>query len=159
MPIKHRLAANSTWYHGGAENLRLTNRPLFVTKFKEVAEAYARGEVFGAGSRGHVPTLYEIAVLSHKIVDFRTQDFRDLYVERRPAFNASRKDRDEEMPKLTSIGFISSHTGLPSYGLLRGLSQMFADHDGIYIDESSQGWSLALFNPQHSARILSSRSL
>lgn len=43
---------NTGWYHGSPHNItKFTKGPIFLTKYKDVAERYARGSVFGAGRK------------------------------------------------------------------------------------------------------------
>lgn len=151
---------NRVWYHGSPGKLVLSNRPLFLTQRKDVATQYANGKVAFTGRVPTTqPTVYEILLKTSRIVDMRLSSIQDLYVARREVWNAEHDDADEKMPRISSVGFLISKSGLPSYGHAMQLREMFKDYDGMYFDEGSQGLSLLVFDGGRGATIVGQESV
>ena len=144
------------WYHGSPRTgLTLTHMILFVTQDMAVARAYALGKVaFASHVVGDQPTIYTLEFLSSKILDMRKLDHQNRYTVSRQAYN-SRCEPDERLPKLTSEGFLGK-SGFPGYGQSPVFKELFPTFDGIYVDEGSQGFSLAIFDPIKTSKILGS---
>lgn len=149
LPIpKHysSLSATTMYYGSQTANMDWNNFHLiFVTSNIRVAQDYAEGKVAFAGLKHGpiVPTLYQLQINPRKVFDLRKQPCREDYVVIRDS------NPDQELPSLRSTGFIMSHTGLPSYGHVRGMRDALVDlgYDCMYVDEGSQGISLAVFQP------------
>lgn len=119
----------------------------------KVAEAYAKGTVFKSRSSrtliGYNPTVVTCSVSSLKVFDFRIAKCVDLYEVIRKAWNVEHsKDPDALLPKITSPGFISSHSGFPGYGYIKAMASGIRKlgYDAVYVDEGSQGISMFVWN-------------
>ena len=148
-----------TLFHGSPySNVDVSEAPLlYYTANIEVARAYALGTVAFTGKppKGvrteHGPTVYTVKAAGLHIFDFRRTDHRELYQHLQEDFNKRTEDEnDSRLPRLASEGFISHRTGLPSYGRIGVLIPLIKKRhfDAIWIDEGSQGTSLAIFNPR-----------
>lgn len=140
------LSAVLTMYHGSQySNVDFKNiKVLYCITDRREAERYAKGEVHFAGKWPQGipgPTVYELHINTNDVFDMRIEMHQRIYDEIRAAYP------DEELPSRKSMGFIQ-RTGLPGYGEIRGMRQGLLDNgfDGIWVDEGSQGISLALFN-------------
>ena len=154
-----------TLFHGSPySNVDVSEAPLlYYTANIEIARDYALGTVAFTGRppKGvhteHGPTVYKVKAAGLHIFDFRRTDHRELYQHLQEDFN-KRLTEDENdsrrprlwLPPLDSEGFIMNRTGLPSYGHIRVLIPLIKERhfDAIWIDEGSQGTSLAIFNPR-----------
>jgi hypothetical protein len=146
-----QISLSSTlMYHGspcaGLNLKSLTKGVLFLTHSKQIAKDYALGKVHFTGKciGERSPTVYHIRCSPHKLFDLRKPDSQEVYDRIR------QEHPDEELPKLSSEGLIMRHTGLPSYGNIGGLKLPLRQlgYDGMWVDEGSQGISLAIFNPE-----------
>jgi hypothetical protein len=154
-----------TLFHGSPySNVDVSEAPLlYYTANIEVARDYALGTVAFTGKppKGvrteHGPTVYKVKAAGLHIFDFRRTDHQELYQHLQEDFN-KRLTEDENgsrrprlwLPPLDSEGFIMNRTGLPSYGHIRVLIPLIQKRhfDAIWIDEGSQGTSIAIFNPR-----------
>ena len=154
-----------TLFHGSPySNVDVSEAPLlYYTANIEIARDYALGTVAFTGKppKGvhteHGPTVYKVKAAGLHVFDFRRTDHQELYQHLQEDFN-KRLTEDENdsrrprlwLPPLDSEGFIMNRTGLPSYGHIRVLIPLIKKHhfDAIWIDEGSQGTSIAIFNPR-----------
>ena len=154
-----------TLFHGSPySNVDVSEAPLlYYTANIEIARDYALGTVAFTGKppKGvrteHGPTVYKVKAAGLHIFDFRRTDHQELYQHLQEDFN-KRLTEDENdsrrprlwLPPLDSEGFIMHRTGLPSYGYIRVLIPLIKKRhfDAIWIDEGSQGTSIAIFNPR-----------
>lgn len=149
LPIpKHYSSLSAiTMYHGSqTESVDWNNfKLLFITANPKVADDYAHGRVAFTGvKRGPItPTVYQLQISPRKIFDLRKPQCKEDYEVVRTS------NPDQELPSLRSEGFIMSRTGLPGYGHVRGMRDGLVDlgYDCMYVDEGSQGVSLAVFQP------------
>lgn len=149
-----------TLFHGSPySNVDVSEAPLlYYTANIEIARDYALGTVAFTGKppKGvrteHGPTVYKVKAAGLHIFDFRRTDHQELYQHLREDFNKrlTEDENDSRLPRLASEGFISHRTGLPSYGRISVLIPLIKKRhfDAIWIDEGSQGTSLAIFNPR-----------
>lgn len=138
-------------YHGSPFRFDDLRFPIYLTTQRRVAKQYAtqsvlRRRVAAPGSA----TIYTIAVNPLRILDMRLPAHRRLYEKARHQWNEVRPDR--WLPSSEgrdAEGFIMSHTLLPGYGreiaILEALSQDGHNFDAIWLDEGTQGASLAVF--------------
>ena len=139
------LSAVLTMYHGSPySNVDFKNiKVLFCIANIREAERYAKREVHFASvwDRGIPgPTVYKMQINSSDLFDMRIETHQRIYDEIRAAYP------EEELPSRKSMGFIQ-HTGLPGYGHIRGMRDGILAHGfgGMWVDEGSQGISVALF--------------
>ena len=149
-----------TLFHGSPySNVDVSEAPLlYYTANIEIARDYALGTVAFTGKppKGvrteHGPTVYKVKAAGLHVFDFRRTDHQELYQQLREDFNKrlTEDENDSRLPRLASEGFISHRTGLPSYGRISVLIPLIQKRhfDAIWIDEGSQGTSLAIFNPR-----------
>lgn len=147
-------------FHGSPNpNITRGEGVMFFTTDQAVAKAYAEQRVFGTASFLNdkpSPTIYTATVRKGgQILDMRQPQHRKLYDKIRSRFNKRQSDRDYRLPGLNSGGFISSHTGLPSFGIVRQLKPLLQSKGfiGMYVDEGSQGTSLAIFNSRRNVTL------
>lgn len=131
-------------YHGSrTANVDWTNiRLLFLTDALNIAKDYALGRVAFAGKTSNpIPNLYRVIADPLNIFDLRLSSCKEDYIKLRKDYP------DEELPSLKSEGFIMHRTQLPSYGHVRGMrnGSVKMGYDSMYVDEGSQGISLAVF--------------
>lgn len=150
MKLYISLSETFHMYHGSpfAElDFSTLNRGMvFLTRDRKIAESYARGRVAftGKGDGPKKPTIYTVFAQPTKIFDLRKEPHREIYKQIRL------NNPDEELPGINSEGFVMRHTGLPSFGHVGGLKTALpkAGFDAMWVDEGSQGLSLAVFNPK-----------
>jgi hypothetical protein len=149
-PVQQRM------YHGSPDTgINAFTGLVFYTPSREVAKQYADNQVFGTG-KGASGTgrIYEETVSTKNTLDMRKQEHRALYEAARKKWNAT-ADVDDRLPPLTSEGFVSTKTGVPSFGYAQRLLTAMPEFDSVWLDEGSQGLSLAVQKPE----ILFSRNL
>lgn len=120
-------------YHGspaaGLDLLSYT-KPLFFTKDRRVAAAYAKRQVVGTSNvTGATPTIYVVEVCPTKLLDTRIPAHLEL------ANMHLAEKLDPEWGTLMS-------TGLPAYSFRLKLLRALPDFDAFFIDEGTQGISL-----------------
>jgi hypothetical protein len=141
--------------------------PIFFTQSERVAREYAGNTILGAqqhpsGQVRRSPTLYIVDVDPGRDFDMRRQADRYLYQQLRMDAITTSDDPDirTELPKLGAEGFIMRRTGLPGFSFWRPIRKLLHDAgysiDSIWLDEGSQGVSLAHFKPSLVSLISSS---
>ena len=171
MKIKISLSAD-LWYHGSPFNNVDFNidRTTFFTRSLKVATAYAKGNVMATGKQLNDklvkdPTVYQCTLKLSHIFDMRKQwaEYEalrkaaktTLFKYREAFFDGEDKD---PMPKLESEGFIMN-SGLPSFGRANQFKVLLNSklnkvrYEAMYIDEGSQGLSIAIFDPRHKVTV------
>lgn len=141
-PVQQRM------YHGSPDTgINALTGLVFYTPSREVAKQYADNQVFGTG-RGASGTgrVYEETVSTKNTLDMRKQEHRAAYEEARKKWNAT-ADLDDRLPPLTSEGFVSTKTGVPSFGYAQRLLAAMPEFDSVWLDEGAQGLSLAVQKP------------
>lgn len=106
----------------------------------------------GKHSGARYPTIYTAKVVA-AIADFNEGTVRELYEKQRLLTKAD--FLDDPLPKITSEGFIMN-SGLPSYGRVRDLKTLLQPlgYEAVWVDEGSQGKSLAVFDCKKSCKII-----
>jgi 8-oxo-dGTP pyrophosphatase MutT (NUDIX family) len=147
--------ASMRMYHGspygGLDDFDNVRPPIFFTLDKNVARQYALGQIVGAqadpGTTNMVPTIYTVDISGVSPFDMRRPEHMQMYEQVRPAYNI--ENHDDRAPPLHAEGFIQSGFGLPNYGQVRLLWWMIGNHgfDSVWVDEGTQGISLAIFQP------------
>lgn len=143
------------FYHGSPYNIESfadSKVPIFFTQDKNVAYEYATKMILGAHrppkniSLQKQPTIYTVELTNIHPFDLRKQEHINLYNSLRDKL--SREQRNEYgVESIEAEGFIQYHR-LPSYGKVYMLNWLLRGKgfDSIWIDESTQGISLALFD-------------
>lgn len=150
----------TVFYHGSPEpELRVDHRMLFVTPDRAVAESYARGQTYTQSIRtaNRVPTVFTVRLRNLRTLDLRIPEHRLQFEVLRQAFNAT-ADPDERIPRLGSPGFIQ-RSGLPGYGHVRSIALACPKYNSLWVDEGSQGLSLALFDPRTTCQVVKQESV
>lgn len=140
---------------GGLHGFESLRAPVYFTPHREIAEAYARGSVHNTqraqGARGEPhPTIYTVAA-DVEPFDLRDADARGLYTD----FVRKHADPEDPLPRLAAEGFIAPRTGLPAFSYAvplwtaLGASNERRSYDSVWVDEGSQGVSLAVFKLSH----------
>lgn len=164
------MISEEVFYHGspfgGIESFDDIKLPAFFTKDKNIAKQYATAKILGAQNdpltgKEKTKTIYTVDLDPGKILDFRTKETKDLYRQIRTKELAGLSlDAEERLlyPKLESEGFIMSNSGLPGYGHVRSLADLFKkhghDYDSMLVDEGTQGISLALLKKNKTIKIV-----
>jgi len=167
----NKLATSSeVLYHGspfgGLASFRESKfSPIFLTPSKKTAFEYALNKMLDSGITSQKnpeienpgPTIYTVRVTSKNVIDFREESTREKYMELRKKLKVGEYPEitsDEEWlslyPPLHGEGFVSASTGLPSFSrgglIVRLFKTAGIPVDAIWLDEGSQGISLAVFN-------------
>ena len=160
---KQERAADSLWYHGSPvaslkpDFSNFTAPVAFFTKKPSVAESYAvRWPGYVPRQPGPPePVVYSVRLAPARAFDLRKSACRDLYPAVRAEHNA-RCDEDDRLPPLGSPGFVSSNTGFPAGRYAKDLLPVLRKHDyeAMLCDEQSDGWSLAVLDPEGKARVV-----
>ena len=128
--------------------------PLYLSPHPAIAKEYANEKLQGAQQppQGAVsdPGVHKLSAANLKTLDLRRPDHAAEYMQRREKALSTITDPDERAsyPHLKKEGFISSKTGLPSYGQSHILNKLFPEYDAHLLDEGSQGHSYAVYNRQ-----------
>ncbi|MGA1354618.1 MAG: hypothetical protein ACO32I_07600, partial [Candidatus Limnocylindrus sp.] len=141
-PVRQRM------YHGSPDtDISVLTGLVFYAPSRSVAQQYANNQVFGTG-KGASGTgrVYEDIVSTENTLDMRKQEHRALYDAARKKWNTF-ADVDDRLPPLTSEGFVSTKTGVPSFGYAQRLLAAMPEFDSVWLDEGSQGLSLAVQKP------------
>ena len=161
------------WYHGSPYsnvNFDLDKITSFTRNLK-VAEAYAHETVAFTGKKlgAHMikdPTVYQVTLKLKHTFDMRKdwsiyEDLRRKAIKSIFRYDDIFKEDGQPypMPKLESEGFIMN-SGLPSYGrtaqfkVLLNSNLLPTQWDSMYVDEGSQGFSIAVFDPRHKVTVV-----
>ena len=141
-PVRQRM------YHGSPDtDISVLTGLVFYAPSRSVAQQYADNQVFGTG-KGASGTgrVYEDIVSTENTLDMRKQEHRALYDAARKKWNTF-ADVEDRLPPLTSEGFVSTKTGVPSFGYAQRLLAAMPEFDSVWLDEGSQGLSLAVQKP------------
>ena len=161
------------WYHGSPySNVDFDlDRITSFTKNLKVAEAYAHGTVAFTGKNlgPHLvkgPTVYKVILNLKNTFDMRKDWSIYENLRKRASKTLFRHhavfQEDGEtypLPKLESEGFIMN-SGLPSYGrtaqfkVLLNSNLLPTQWDSMFVDEGSQGFSVAVFDPRHKVTVV-----
>jgi hypothetical protein len=151
--------------YGGLSSFEGTRPPIYLTPHYHIARQYAIDQGLPAAQRDpgglsrKVPTVYKVRISPRHIIDFRDADVQARYAALRSRCDQSLLGR---CPPLDEEGFICSHTGLPMYSYARPLVKLWheggIEADAIWLDEGTQGISLALFEPSR-AQILATEEV
>ena len=152
-------------YHGSPfQGIEVSKaKLLFYTPSLEVAKQYSKSMVAftGKGPTGSTPgaTIYEVDLHGLVTFDLRKQAHQQAYLKLREKYNASQNDPDYFLPSLKSEGFLMRKTGLPSYGTSNILFPLLRQlgFNSLWIDEGSQGISLAVFSEGHANLVKESK--
>jgi hypothetical protein len=148
-------------YHGSPRRTEFDAfKTTFFTQDLSVARQYAKGQTFKVGGPTKVdtPRVYSVKVTVTKAFDMRGLPHKDLYESLREKYKEHPLFEDDPLPKLSSQGFISSHSGLPTYSHVQQFKTLFQleklPYDSMWVDEGSQGISLAVFDPRGKVEVL-----
>ena len=142
--------------YGGLTNFDNVEPPVFFTEQYNVAFEYAVRKKLGGqknpGINNKQPTIYTVEIFNINPFDMRKKEHKEIYSYIR---NTLPDDTKIDFPKLSSEGFIDSHTRLPSYGKTRLFMEVFKDvFDSIWVAEGSGERSLALFETIGKVKII-----
>jgi hypothetical protein len=134
-------------YHGSPnEKIQEFSGLTFFTSDQSVATQYAKKQVAFAGATATGSgRIYQVSITTKNTLDLRKNAHRAAYDKARSTWNKAH-DSDEQLPPLTSEGFLISKTGLPSYGRIASVLQALPQFDSAFVDEGTQGTSLAVVN-------------
>lgn len=150
------LSTTELYYHGSpvSDKLFTTTGTYFFTKSFYVAKEYARGTVFKS-STGRTytdekkPTVYSCRLSGLNTFDITRAPDKETYNKLRQLHNANSIDPDELLPRINSVGFLGA-SGYPSFGNVGSIIPYLRrlQYNSIYVDEGSQGTSIAVFDTQ-----------
>lgn len=157
-----KLAGPLTLYHGspygGLKSFEHVKPPIYFTPDENIARQYAVGTILAAqknpgGIIIKVPTVYKVNISINNPIDFRIKDDVNFYINARQAYidtNKEDEDRFFTYPKINATGFIDSSSKLPMYSNSKAIIKLFGIYgrksDAIWVDEGTQGISLAIFD-------------
>lgn len=150
--------------YGGLSSFENVKPPIFFTKKRSLAKSYATQHRLGAqtdpgGVADKQPTVYKVDLDPGNVLDFRQQSIKDAYSEiRKKELQNLPKDDWWQYPAIDQKGFLSVYSGLPVFGQVISILDLFAKHgkqyNSVWIDEGSDGISLAVIHPKGRIQIL-----
>jgi hypothetical protein len=151
--------ARDEWFHGRPSSTFMMYPSLtFFTKSFRIAELYARNEVMltWTSREGHkkmdgISTVFAIKLPLKKTFDVRHPKDLELYDQMREEHNKKANainDTDDLWDKSTNPSWRHPATGLFSYSAATLLREDLVElgYDSIFVDDSTHGVTLGVFN-------------